>query len=245
MRLVALLLMTAVGCAPVAAQQPTGPMPGMAAPPPPSISTTGHGEARMRPDRAALQISVQTRAPSAAQAASENARRQQAVLDTLRRLGLSSSQLSTTNYDVSPVTQFDKETNEPRVVGYMVTNTIRAEVRNIDQVGRVIDALLGAGANMVNSLELSASSTDSARRSALATAMATARADAEVLARAAGGRLGRLLSVSQSAPGGPPIIMRSAMAARESMAPTPISAGELTIGADVSAVWEFVPGGSE
>ncbi|HKO27230.1 MAG TPA: SIMPL domain-containing protein, partial [Solirubrobacteraceae bacterium] len=205
----------------------------------------GHGEAQMRPDRAALQISVQTRASSAAQAAAENARRQQAVLDTLRRLGLAPEQLSTAGYDVSPVTQFDKETNEPRVVGYAVTNTIRAEVRNISQVGRVIDASLAAGANMMNSLQLYASSSDSARRAALAIAMAAAHADAEVLARSAGGRLGRLLSAVQGPSGSPPIIMRSAMAAQRVAAPTPISEGELTVGADVSATWEFIPNGSD
>src|SRR5688572_18567860 len=64
----------------------------------PQISTSATGEARVQPDRATILFAVETRAQTAARAGSENARRQQAVLDTLKKLGLGNGQLSTSGY---------------------------------------------------------------------------------------------------------------------------------------------------
>src|SRR5476649_1159893 len=86
----------------------------------------------------------------------------------------------------------------PRVTGYTVTNTVRADVRRLDDVGRIIDAALAKGANEISSLQFYSSKADSVRRAALGAAVTGARADAEALARAAGGTLGALLELSSS-----------------------------------------------
>src|SRR4051794_15288167 len=70
--------------------------------PTPSILTSGSGEAKVTPDRAAVMVNVQTRAATAAAAASENARRTTAVLDAIGKLGLPKSQLATEGYSVNP-----------------------------------------------------------------------------------------------------------------------------------------------
>nr|MDQ6871477.1 SIMPL domain-containing protein [Gemmatimonadota bacterium] len=66
----------------------------------PQISVTGRGEIKVSPDRGTIQISVQTRAVTAAGAAADNANKQQAVMTALRALGLGNDQLSTINYNV-------------------------------------------------------------------------------------------------------------------------------------------------
>ena len=66
----------------------------------PQIAVTGRGEIKVSPDRATIQISVQTRAATAAAAAAENATKQQSVLSALRALGFTNDQLSTVNYNV-------------------------------------------------------------------------------------------------------------------------------------------------
>src|SRR5262245_28519337 len=153
---------------------------------PPQIVTTGEGEARLTPDRATLYVGVQTRATTAASAAAENARRQRAILDTLRALGLGADQISTINYNVSPEIQYDRPGGAPRVTAYTVSNTVRAEIRRLDDVARIIDAALAKGANQVSGLEFYSSNADDARHAAIASAVAKARADAEAIARAAG-----------------------------------------------------------
>jgi uncharacterized protein len=208
----------------------------------PQIVTTGTGEARIAPDRATIFIGVQTKAATAAAAGTENARRQRAVLDTLKALGLSPEQLSTINYSVSPEMQYSPNgTTPPRVTGYTVSNTVRADVRRLDDVGRVIDAALAKGANEISSLQFFSSKADSVRRAALSVAVANARADAETLARAAGGTLGTLLELSSSdGPIRPVPIMMARMA--EAKQATPIEAGEQTFTASVSARWAFIAG---
>ena len=91
----------------------------------PSIVTSGTAEGKVTPDRAAIMVNVQTRAATAAAAASENARRTTAVLDALGKLGLPKSQLSTEGYSVQPEMVYGSG-QAPRVTGYVVTNTVRA-----------------------------------------------------------------------------------------------------------------------
>lgn len=207
---------------------------------PSQIVATGTGEASVTPDRATIFIGVQTRATTVGPAASENARRQRAILDTLRSLGLGSDQLSTLNYSVSPEMQYAPN-QTPKVTGYVVRNTVRASLRRIDDVGKVIDAALAKGANEISSLQFTSSKADSIRRVALAEAVADARADAEAIAKAAGGSLGQLLEATTSSPPRPfqEIALGKAMPAA---APTPIEPGEQTISVTVMARWAFVAG---
>jgi uncharacterized protein len=207
------------------------------------IAVTGRGEVKVSPDRATIQISVQTRASTAAAAAAENANKQQAVLAALRAVGLGNDQLSTINYNVYPEQRYEQG-KEPVIVAYSVTNTILAEVRKLSQVGPAIDAALSHGANMISSLQFYASNTETARRTAIAAAIEKARADAEVAARAAHGTLGTLLEISIGAYSPPPPrpMMMLKQAGGRADADTPINPGEETLAVEVSTRWRFVPG---
>jgi uncharacterized protein len=224
------------------AAQTTAPEP----PTPPQIVTTGHGESRLTPDRATLLIAVETRGATAAAAGSDNASRQRATLEALHALGLPKAQFSTAGYNVGPEYNYTAG-KEPRVVDYVARNTVRAELHQLDQVGRAIDAALGAGATTVAGVQFSVSNSDSGRRVALSNAVAQARGDAETMARAAGGALGPLIELSSNGPSMPIPLMRMAQArsvgaAAMSETPTPVDAGDITITADVNSRWQFVPG---
>lgn len=212
----------------------------------PEVITSAQGEARVTPDRATIYIGVQTRATTAAQAGAENARKQRLVIDTLRALGIAEAQISTIGYNVYPeqVFQPDKGDKAPRIVGYNVTNVVRVEVRKLDKLGALLDAVLAKGANTINSLDFWASNQDEARRSALSAAVGRARGDAEALAKGAGGELGDLLEVSSAPTSSPPVpypaVKMEAM--RSAAVPTPINPGEQTITVNVTARWRFVSG---
>ena len=208
----------------------------------PQIVTTATGEVRLTPDRATIQIGVQSRATTAAAAATQNATKQRAIIDAIKARGVPAEQIATSNFNVIPETRYDREGQAaPRTTSYLVINTVNVELRRIDQVGPVIDAALVAGANQINSLTFGITNADSARRIALAQAVSKSRADAEAMARAAGGSLGPLLelnSVDQYTPGPPrPFDMRVAATAEMK---TPVEAGEETIRATVTARWQFV-----
>jgi uncharacterized protein YggE len=234
----------AVGCWSLAAeaQQPTGPTPSPATP---QIVVSGSGETRVTPDRAIINIGVYSRAATAAAAARENARKQAAIIDTLKSLGFGNDQISTVNYHVSPEMRHEPRTGRSEVVAYTVSNTVRVDVRRLDQIGTAIDASLAKGANQIHGLDFYVFNADEARRRALTQAIERARLDAEAMARAAGGSLGTLLEMST---GFTPIpIMRQEMAmARTAMAQadvaTPIQPGEEMLRAIVTTRWQFIPG---
>lgn len=210
----------------------------------PQISVTGRGEIKVSPDRATIQISVQTRAATAAAAAVENANKQQSVMTALRVLGLGNDQLSTINYNVYPEQRYEQG-KEPVIVAYNVTNTVLVEVRKLSQVGPVIDAALAHGANMITSLQFYASNTEAARRTAIGVAIEKARADAEAAARAARGSLGTLLGidiVGYSPPPPRPMMMMKQMAGGVAQADTPINPSDETLTVEVSTRWRFLSG---
>lgn len=209
----------------------------------PSLVTSGEGEAKATPDRASVMVNVQTRGATAAVAAADNAQRTRAVLTALEKLGLPTAQLSTEGYSVYPEMAYDRTGGSPRVAAYVVTNTVRAETRQPAQAGAMVDAALGAGANMINSLSFYASSIEEPRRLAILSAVASARADAEAMARAAGGSVGGLLELSTQGPTMPPrpmydmVQMRKAGAGAEA---TPVNPGQQTVTVHVTARWAFV-----
>ena len=220
--------------APVSAQQAT------ILPTSPSISIGSVGEIKVSPDRANIQMSVQTRAVTAQAAATENATRQKAVIDALRALGLNANQISTIGYNVMPEQRYEQN-REPVVIGYNVTNTISVDVTDLAMVGRIIDTAISKGANMITSLNFFAANTDAARRQAIAQAIQRARQDAEAAATAAGGSIGGLLEVNIGAYFPPPRPVDFAVkleAARA--ADTPINPGDQTVTVNVNTRWSFV-----
>lgn len=211
----------------------------------PEITTGGRGEVRLQADVAYVVIGVTTQSQNALEAASENARRINAILVALHSLGLTDQQVKTAGYSLSQVYDYPKN-QEPRLKGFVARNTLRAEIRRIDDAGKAIDAAIAAGGTDVSSIQFAASNTEDARRTAVADAVKQARNDADAIARAAGGTLGRLISVVSggvSLPGASPyqgVMLTAAMS--PAPPPTPIVPGELTLIATVSTRWEFLPG---
>jgi uncharacterized protein len=234
---VAMLLLAAGIALPTAAQvpYPRGPIGiGDTA----TIETSASREVRIAPDRATLVLAVETRAASAAQAAQMNARAQRMVLDTLRAIGISPSQIGTAgftvqaNYVPAPKGGMQRE-------GFVANNAITVRLTQLDRVGAVIDAALARGATDVGNLTFDASNTADARRAALADAAAQAKAEAMTLAKSLGGTLGPLIMATTRAdePGPRP----QSFAMRAGAAETPIEPGDIAVEASVQARWAFVP----
>jgi uncharacterized protein YggE len=203
------------------------------------IETFASREVRIVPDRATLTLAVETRAPSAAQAAQMNAKAQRAVLDTLRSIGISPSQMGTTGFTVQAAYEPSPKGGMVRN-GFQANNSITVRLTQLDRIGTLIDAALAKGATNVGELNFEASNTSDARRAALADAATQAKTEAMTIAKALGGTIGPLIMATTRmegpTPGPRPMAMR-AMAADE----TPIVAGDIVVGASILARWVFVP----
>src|SRR5665647_813195 len=221
-----------VGVAPVTAQQ--------AAPPVPQVVTVGRGDVDIKPDRAQVLFSVETRASTAVAAAADNSRRQRAVLDTLQRLGVAPDQLQTAFLQVTPEMVYPGQGLPPKVSGYVARNSVRVEVLKLDQTGILVDAGLAMGSTGIGGLNFYSSKAAEARREALSKAVVAAKLDAEAMARAAGYQLGELLEIVSNSPSDGPVLMgmaSRAQAASSDMSPTPVNPGEIKVSQAVTVRW--------
>jgi uncharacterized protein YggE len=212
------------------------------------ISASGRGEVRLAPDYAYVTLGVTTQSPSGSQTASQNAAKMAAIVSALKALGLTDQQVVTSGYSLTQNYEYPKN-KPPQLSGFTARNTIRAEVRRLDDLGKVIDAAINAGATDVSSIQYLPTSSEEARRTALASAVQQARSDADAMARAAGGTLGRLLSMNTTGIAQPMPLratyLESVVAtAGSSGMPTQITPGELNVVATVFTRWEFLPGRS-
>ena len=203
----------------------------------PTLTMNGFGVARMAPDTADVTIGVVTEARDAARAHADNAAATSRVQDALKSLGIAERDIQTARYDFSPV--YDVKDNGRSVTtGYTVTNAVIVKVRNLANVGKVIDTALANGANRVDSLEFSASDPSAAKNAALADAARDARSKADAVARALGVRVVRVLNVNADAQSYAPRNFMPMMMAKDAYnAGTPISAGELSFEASVNITY--------
>lgn len=234
----------------VVAQQTPAPA---SAPVPPHIAATAVGESRVTPDRALVQVTVESRSQSAAGAGAANRTKQERVIEAVKAAGVAAPQIRTVGYRVSPEYAQPERGKAPRVSGYLAGNTVQVEVRSIDNVGKVIDAALGAGATNIGSVGLYASNTEAARLEAVRHAVTKARGEAAGAATAAVGTLGTLIELTID-PGAVPRPMLQQVVASGAAEfamrgdlgmtamSTPVEPGESLVMAVVRVRWQFVPG---
>ena len=196
------------------------------------ITVNASGDVETTPDRAALELGVQTDAASAKAALSQNAERLRRVIDALRKAGVAKDDLRTSNVSLWPQHDPDGTT----VTGYEAQSTVAAEL-DVAKAGAAIDAAVGAGANVVGGPSLSVSERDALYRKALENAVEAARAKAEAIADAAGVKLGRVTAVVESAGYEEPPPMPYAMRAAETAEATPIEPGKQAIEATVTVTF--------
>ena len=211
----------------------------------PEITATGRGEVKLAPTYAALMVNIETRANTAVAAASQNAQKVETVIKALQSAGLTEKDIATAGYNLQQMYDYSSNRQAPEPIGFSANTMIRAEVRRLESLGRVIDAAIGAGTTGISGVQYFASNAEEARRSAMSQAVREARTDADVLARAAGGSLGRLIALNSggvSQPFSRDFNVLASASARVPGAPTNIVPGELNITALVSGRWEFIPG---
>lgn len=209
---------------------------------PPQIVVSANGEVVITPDRANVQLGVETQARTAALASAENNKKQNAVLAAIKALGIPAASITTSSYSVSPIQRWDDKERKTTIDGYRVNNIVVVNVSKIEQTGAVIDGALASGANRVAALNFELADPSKAREEAISKAVAQARREAEIAAKAAGGSITGLLEITVSSFEPPRQAPMFAMAKSVSVSDmsTPVSEGTLTVQVSVTTRWQYV-----
>lgn len=129
----------------------------------------------------------------------------------------------------------------PKILGYEVKNTVTVSIKDLTQVGAVIDAATEAGANSVEGIRFVLGETSPAQGDALSLATKQAMAKAESIAKSLNGRIVRVVeSIEGGAPNlsAPESYMSNAMSMNSAVSSsytTPVQAGSLNVRSQVVA----------
>lgn len=201
-----------------------------------TLTVSAEARTSERPDLATINAGVVAEAPTAEAALAENARRMNAVIAAIKRSGVADRDIQTSQLSVQPQTVY-AENVPPRVTGYQATNMVSVKVRNLANVGKTVDALVGQGGNQLNGISFGLDNPDAALDRARVDAMKKARARAELYAQAAGLHVDRIISIQEGGSVEPPRPY-AAMAMRAAVADaTPVQAGEVDLTANVTVVF--------
>ena len=210
--------------------------------PPPQIVVGGRGEVQVAPDRAQVQVGMETQAKTAALASQENNRKQTAILAAIRALGVPAAQIQTLNYSVMPMQRYDQKTQRVVIDGYQVNNIVQVVTDKIEQAGPIIDAALTNGGNRVAGLDFLVKDRAKAEETALTKAVESARRQAEVAAVAAGGQVAELLELNLNEferPQPRAVMAMAKMEMVDAAISTPVSEGMATVAVSVTTRWRY------
>jgi len=195
-----------------------------------TITVSGTGIVTSVPDQAQFSFGVATTASTARSAISANDAQMNAVIAALEKAGLRARDLQTAEISLTP------NTNQggTRIVSYSASNQVTATTASIARAGSIIDAAVGAGANLASGPTLTQSDQLQLERRALKAAVGDARARAEAVAQAAGVSLGAVQTVTEASSSTPVGGFAAAAAVPKA---TPVEAGTLQTEEDVTVTF--------
>lgn len=215
-----------------------------APPPPPSLVVTGTGEVSAPPDRSMVSLGAVVEAKNALDAQKQIAQVMQRVIKEIKAQGIPEEKIRTAGLSLNPVyshpaPKVGQEPEAPRIVGYRASNTVRVQVDDMERVGAVIDAGIGAGANQLSSLSFDLRDDLKFRKQALQLAAQEARAKAEAIASALNLQLGEVIEVREE--GGQPTYPVERRFAAPAAAATPVQPGQVQVNAGVTVRFRLGP----
>ncbi len=230
---VVLLALALGACSPTIVANP--------APPVRTMNVNGSGQVFLNPDIAYIYIGVHTEMETAAEAVTANNDQTQQVIDALKKAGVAEKDIRTTNFSIWPNQQYSPDGKQIGV-RYVVDNSVYVTVRKLDNLGDLLDSVVAAGANSINSIQFDVADKTEALKEARAEAVKDAERQAQELAEAAGVKLGEMQTISfyDSAP--VPYLNtygKGGGGAVTEAATVPIQPGQLTLTVTVSMTYEI------
>ena len=200
------------------------------------ITVVGEGRASTEPDMATVTLGVTREARTASEAMNAASEALSKVLKDVESAGIEPRDVQTSSISLSPRWDHSKSNAPPRVTGYVASNTLAIRVRDLDQLGGLLDQVIGSGANTMHGLSFGVANPRPLEDEARAMAVKDAVAKARLLADSAAVTIGPVQSINEVAHQTPGIPFAQGRAMMESSA-VPVAAGEIDIRVSVTMVF--------
>lgn len=206
------------------------------------IWVNGQGEVTVVPDIALLRLGVESQEASVSEAQSQAAAAMKRLTEALQDGGVDDKDIKTQRFSIQKVSRWDRDTEKEIIIGYRVSNTVLAKIRDVEKAGAIIDAATAAGGDLtrIDSISFSVDDPSEYYEEARGKAMKDAKAKAEQLAELGGVKLGKPTYITEGSSYAAPRPVFEKAAAAPAPVETPISPGEMKISLNVQVVYAIL-----
>ncbi len=204
------------------------------------INVDATGTVQVAPDMATITLGVTHQNPEASEAMKATSDAVAQVLARLGDMGIEERDLQTRDLSLTPIWSNRNQQNgePPEITGFVASNRVFVRVRDLTQLGEVMDAVIRDGANDFSGLSFGLQDPEPIEVQARAKAVSEATAKAEQLAQAANVTLGPVQTISERGGGVRPMAEMRTMAMADTGG-VPVAGGEISVSVSVSMEFEI------
>lgn len=168
-----------------------------------TFSVEGIGKIESTPDLATFSVTVTTDGgKNVADVQAANTEKMNQVNAFLKDQGVDKKDLKTLEYNLSPRYSYNPCTAgicpAPTIMGYNLTQTLEVKVRDNSKLGALLSGVVEKGANNVSAVRFVVDDDSAVQDAARENAIADAKKKAKATAKAAGFRLGKLVTLYEN-----------------------------------------------
>ena len=195
-----------------------------------TLHVTGYAKEQVSPDTAIITVGIETTAPEATDARTQNNVIMQRINNSIRALGVDRLDMRTMSFNLQP----NYAPKGHKIVSYTVTNSMQIKVRDFNLISQIINEAGNAGASQIYGVRFSNEHSDVIKDRLISQAVANGKTAAQSAAAAAGITLGKVkeININGSSPSyaeNYPVLSMRAMKVDS----TPIEPGTNTMSASV------------
>lgn len=209
-----------------------------------TISIQGTGIITTAPDIAYISLGVNSHAATARTALDKNTKAMSNIINAIKKADVQNKDVQTSNFSINPRYNRAKKNNQmPEVIGYEVFNNLNITIRNLDDLGAILDRVVTLGSNRINNIRFAVSNPQPLEDKARALAAKDAKRRAEIYANTLGFNLGNIVRITEGKSNKFPVSetmqTRGALMMSADAMEAPIEAGEQAISSKVTIIWDI------
>ncbi|WP_339947663.1 SIMPL domain-containing protein [uncultured Albimonas sp.] len=204
----------------------------------------GEGIETATPDVLRVSFGADARAEGPGEALSRASQATKSLLDAVLAAGVAREDVSTTQVSLNPVYERSDRADRnapPEIVAWEAGSSLAVTLKDVSGFGALATAATEAGATRISGVSFAVSDEKDRLEAARMAAVKAALARADLLAQAAGARVGAILELSESGisiPGPRPMFARAAVS-EASMSDMPLAEGAQELRASVNLTVEL------
>ena len=210
-----------------------------------TISIQGTGIVTSAPDIAYINLGVNSSAQTARVALDKNNKAMNNIINAIKKIEVENKDIQTSNFSINP--RYNRVQNQeglPEIIGYEVFNNLNITIRNLDELGAILDKVVTLGSNRINNIQFAIANPQPLEDQARALAAKDAKRRAEIYAATLGFNLGKIIEITEGRARNQPIIqakLERGTMMMDASAPNsaPIEAGEQAITSNVTVIWNI------